>query len=485
MYKTRCCFSLLLLPLLLPILLPGQTAVRPAVHFEGQVVSDTTGLPIAGAQVRILAPSQSQSSTSDGAIYTKADGQGRFAFANLPSGRYMVTIRAPGYDVPGRTQFREPPSDIDLRPPSQPAARPAGVAPPPPPQCISCLTNVEKSLAADGTLHASAVIRLTPVIVIAGRVTDPDGIPMPNLRVRAIAASAIAAPSGVADLTKGAEAWSNDLGEFRIAHLPPGSYYLMANQGYGRLWLSTYRSTFYPRAIDVSAATPLVLDAGQQLRADIQIARQSGSLLSGRISLPAGSPRAPNSFLITSISLRPVPKQVPNASDASTYSSGGRFVIEDVLPGTYILTAMTFEKSYDAPVDTHGEPRFGLSRQIAITADEAPVFDLELLPLREIPGDLSFAPGCQRVPVNLMAETANGRFTAFPVDPADGRFVLTRLQPGGVHVSAVPEPGSGIIISATSIRLGDQEVSRTGFDYPLQGDQLLHVTIGCGNGGAR
>lgn len=485
MYPTRCCFPPLLFLLLSPSLLPGQTAVRPTVHFSGQVVNDKTGTPIAGVQVRIVAPSQSPQSTSDGALYTKADAQGRFTFSDLPASRYMVTVRAPGFDVPDRARFREPGFDIDLSPSSQPAARPQGIAPPPPPQCFTCLTNVQMSLAADGALHASTVIRLTPVIVISGRVTDPDGIPLPEIPVVAFPASAIAAADGVADLSKSATAYTNDLGEFRIAHLEPGSYYVTASQASGRLWQSTYHSTSYPHAIEISAATPLVLDAGQQVRADIQIARQSGSLLSGRISLPAGSPRAPNSFLFTSISLKPVPKQVPNASDAYTYSSGGRFAIEDVLPGTYILTAMTLERSYEDPVGMFNEPRFGLSRQITITAGEAPVFDLELLPLREIPGDLSFAPGCHRVPMSLMAEKANGVLTAFPVDPADGRFVLTRLRPGVVHVSAVPESGSGLNISLTSIRLGDREVLRTGFDYPLQGDQRLHVTVGCGDGGAR
>ncbi len=64
-------------------------AQQPATRLHGQIVSRTTGVGIAGAQIILDADGRSVTSDSSGA----------YLFANIPRGRVDVTVRAPGFIV--------------------------------------------------------------------------------------------------------------------------------------------------------------------------------------------------------------------------------------------------------------------------------------------------------------------------------------------------------------------------------------------------
>ena len=67
------------------------------------------------------------------------------------------------------------------------------------------------------------LFRLIPSAVIAGKIMDEDGQPLPWVRVSAMREVYI---DGKHKLSMDTAAFTNDLGEYRIANLPAGSYYI-------------------------------------------------------------------------------------------------------------------------------------------------------------------------------------------------------------------------------------------------------------------
>jgi hypothetical protein len=66
---------------------------------------------------------------------------------------------------------------------------------------------------------------------------------------------AIPLPNGAGQLSPGNSVYADDLDEFRVAHLDPGTYYLVANKPQlPGSWDPTFHPTFYPRATDFSSA---------------------------------------------------------------------------------------------------------------------------------------------------------------------------------------------------------------------------------------
>ena len=109
--------------------------------------------------------------------------------------------------------------------------------------------------------------------MIAGKVLDEDGDPAGHHG----ASAQRAAHARQAKLRPTGGASTNDLGEFRIANLRPGKYYLYAQQqpyanremptlaGPGKPDMRPIR-TFYPEAVTRATATPIEINAGQGLR---------------------------------------------------------------------------------------------------------------------------------------------------------------------------------------------------------------------------
>ena len=141
----------------------------------GVVDDAVTRLPVADARV-LLARVDGPLTTS---IALAADDRGRFAIRDVPAGTYRVFATRDGY----------------LR----------GEA------------NVPLAIAAGQAIPA-VLISLTPTAVITGRVVSEFGDPVPNAYVRASIVRVIA------------ETKTNDLGEYRLFDLGPGSYVISAER---------------------------------------------------------------------------------------------------------------------------------------------------------------------------------------------------------------------------------------------------------------
>ena len=122
----------------------------------------------------------------------------------------------------------------------------------------------------------AVLIKLTPEAVITGSVSDAGGEPLEGVMPEAI----------YQQIDEGRRVWqmrgtgrTDEDGQFRIANLPPGNFYVVAEaKGEGEgvpLRLAGragqargYATTYYPDAPDKSSATVIHLSAGQQMRAD-------------------------------------------------------------------------------------------------------------------------------------------------------------------------------------------------------------------------
>jgi hypothetical protein len=171
---------------------PRDNASVPVAdgRIRGRVVDAQSGLPLPDTQLRLT-----------GAVRPErimgTDDDGRFAFENLPTGRYMLTATMPGYlklEYGQRRPF-EPGKPIDLRE-------------------KQTLDDVDFALPRGG--------------VIGAHVTDEFGEPLSGAYVAA-------QRYGYDDLgrrrLKGINNdtfITNDRGEVRVFGLPPGDYYVKA-----------------------------------------------------------------------------------------------------------------------------------------------------------------------------------------------------------------------------------------------------------------
>ena len=118
----------------------------------------------------------------------------------------------------------------------------------------------------------SVDFKLTPHAVVAGRVLDSDGEPVPNVQVSTMLHRYT--PRGKQLMQTGGSS-TNDLGEFRIFGIAPGRYYLQAT--HGMRWDAAmdrsartgpeegYVPTYFPGTTDPASASMIDVTAGQQL----------------------------------------------------------------------------------------------------------------------------------------------------------------------------------------------------------------------------
>jgi hypothetical protein len=178
-------FVLVAIALLPATGLAQQDAPPRTARLAGNVVADDTGLPIEGASVRLFGTTQTGAAT---------DEQGQFELENVAPGSYFVTGVMAGYALGLAGQLH-------------PAETPT-------------LTELE----ADSFRHAE--IRLTPLGVLSGRIIDLNGRPVQNATISVVRARSGASCSGCRTTTT---TTTDANGQYRLAGLPDGRYYVMAN----------------------------------------------------------------------------------------------------------------------------------------------------------------------------------------------------------------------------------------------------------------
>jgi hypothetical protein len=417
----------------------------PKGTIEGDVVDTSTGQGISGARVRLQCG-------QDDPAFTTADAQGHFQLTGMEFQSYQVTARYPGF-----ISARE-------------ADATSG------PQIVRLMRTVP---------NGQVRLEMRRYGVIEGKVTDALGVPVAGVAVEALQRHPAGRTKygyiyndGSYQYVGHQQAVTNDLGEYRIAPVPPGSYYVFvpmpgpvssyyARQPEVRPRTDVReRSTFYPHAQKPSETKPVELAEGKELRADVQLIRQEGVKVSGRIFGLSSTPTDSVTVVVQSLPFAPllVPVTV----------TGDRFTAADLLPGKYIVGA----GQYAAPVTVSGNLLAAARRTIDVGKDDIDGVDLTLAPAPNVEGRLVFESGCATTPVwiQLMSDLNSSPPRNLPVD-AEGRFVLQHLFPGKykalVGIEGTPNG------SARSIKLGDAEVLTDGFEVTAETKVPLHITMGC------
>jgi Carboxypeptidase regulatory-like domain len=265
--------------------------------FRVHVVNSITGAPIAGANVVIEA-------ANDATIWGRTDAGGLFAGHSPSVGKQLLVVTRKGYRITG--------------------TGPMGT-----------LMNVEP------TGENSTTVRMLPLGVIAGRVLDQYGDPVRHALVHELQKWD---PSGEGEFYEGSSSGTtDDRGEYRIADVAPGRYYVAAECSLNNPLSVARRSrvqwpeigglVLFPDVTDIGSAQQVEVSAGATTRLnDLHLKMQRAISITGHVKPGLGA-----------VSLDIHRAGVVLALNASGGQGGrsegdGSFTFH-VLPGTYVLSA--------------------------------------------------------------------------------------------------------------------------------------------------
>ena len=295
---------------------PLRDRPTPAATGTGRirrrVVAADTGAPLRRAQVRLASWELRVFRT------VSTDAEGRFDVTDLPAGSYSLTVTRNGYASLQFGQQRpfEGGRVLELK---------------------------------NGQLMDRIDFALPRASVITGRVTDQLGEPVAGVHMQAMRFHYL--PGGDRQLMRtsmgGMSMVTNDLGEFRVSGLLPGTYVLSANpdddgmrgilsdsapgtqangENYG------YATTFYPGTLSAEQAEPITVGAGDVASASFVLSTARLTRVSGMIRDSQGRPLTGGRLGLRS--------RTPTSSWGMTgpqIGADGRFSIANVPPGDYSI----------------------------------------------------------------------------------------------------------------------------------------------------
>jgi protocatechuate 3,4-dioxygenase beta subunit len=303
--------SALLLSLLLSLGLLAQDSSKTRATIEGMVTKDPDGQPVKKALIELIAENQ-----EDGGDYTAlTEVDGTFRIEAVLPGRYHLFAERTGLLDAEKQRGR---SDGRIL-----------------------------TLAAGQELR-DLHLKLQAAAVVRGRVTDEDGEPLPNAEVAVLRQSFSA---GRKHWEQAGAERTNDLGEYRVASLPAGNFYvsvspppdfktLIENAGAAasernrtspdKPISTTYQTTYYPGTSDRSQAAAIQLRPGDEFPANFSLnPSPSLSIRGSVVNVPA---RASATIMLQS-------RDFSLVLNGAEMHKDGSFVIRDVSPGNYTILA--------------------------------------------------------------------------------------------------------------------------------------------------
>ena len=441
----------------------GNAAGKPAgrAAIEGIVTKEPGSEPVKKALIELIAENQ-----AEGGDYTAVSGpDGGFRVEGIVPGRYHLFAERTG------------------------------------------LLEVDKHRArADGrvlTLTAGQDlkdlrIRLQAAAVVRGRVTDEDGDPLPNAQVAVLRQTFV---SGRGRWEQAGAERTNDLGEYRVAGLPAGNYYvsvspppdfksLIENAGLAAADAhnsgapdkpagTSYQTTYYPGTADRSQAAPVELHAGDDFPVNFSLTPSPSLSIRGSVvNLP---PRSSAAIMLQS-------RDFSLVLNGAEMHPDGSFVIRDVAPGAYTILA------------TVGNGPVPMMARQALQVVSNSVEDLRLSPqpggwihgrlrleskgnggrldpsqfflqLRSVDGDEE----------GLSSFLAGAGFNTLIHVAADGAFEWKGVPPGNYHVQLVSDGGANADVFLKSASAGNRDAADAGIS--VNGGAVVVDLLASGNGG--
>ncbi len=424
--KYSLALSFLLLSALLLASAQNPAPAAKASSIAGTVVQEPGSQPLKKVLVQVVAENQ-----RDGGNYSAStDADGHFRVENVVPGRYRVFVERAGFaGVNGRGHE----SDLNVF-------------------TVKAGQSVE-----------DLVFRMLPTAVISGRITDEDGDPMTEVRVVAQRGK----PGKAARESVGT-ATTNDLGEYRLAGLFPGRYWIQAmpppdpRDFEKQTEKSTpsdaqpdtrYVTTYYPGTYDATQASTLTLKAGDDMPVNFTLVPARAYRVRGVVAgLPAGVKWAVYLISKTGDSVR-----------ASEIEPDGQFEVRGVGPGSYLLKVLlgTDTQANTAHQDINvvaadiegvklvPQPSFALSGHLRSDGSVSDLTQYTVnLRLAELPADPGF----------FMAQDSFGMNAR--VDRL-GNFEWKEVNPGN-YIAQVEGGGGQGSFFLKSMTLGGRDIA-TGF----------------------
>ena len=364
----------------------------------GTVTNALTSAPIGRAKVTLQGQNASQT--------VLTDAGGSFSFGGVPLGFFNLTAERTGF-LPAQGQGQ---------------VQPMSFAP----------VNVEAEKKPD-----AISLRLTPTATFTGTVTDENGFPLAGSNIQLIRR---VISDGRAKLIVANQGSGNDLGEFRISGLFPGSYLVCLNataSTYQRRHHLAYPTNCFSNATDPLSAQWINIGPGEERNLAFHLAPVPGIRVSGSIENP------PDSVAISTKRTDPPGFPQFSAPSVDWDSKTSKFEIPAVLPGDYLITANSYVPN-----------GLGAHAMRALHVGTEDIGDIRLV-LRDGPyisgtvrmGD---TPASSQNPVgvgfsdNLLSIYANasGPFKQQAMEPGDyslavfpaGGWVVQSITQGGVDV---------------------------------------------------
>jgi len=316
------------LGLVIALAISQPPAAAPAsARLSGRVTAEGTNAPLADARVillptapqRMAQPPQRPFGPPPQSI---TDQDGHFAFGSLRPGEYRIEVQRTGYaplgvEGRGRTITLAAGQSVD---------------------------NVE--------------LQMQKGAVISGRILSPSGEPQSDVQVTAMrrmpappTAATAMSPRLMPAPMQGMPPQTNDLGEFRIAGLAPGEYYVAASPRPQMMFggpgvtppsptasRTTIATTFYPGTTDAAAAQPIQVARGAEV-GNISFTLQAlpAFRVSGVVVDEEGTPVA-DAMVMLMRDMRSG-SFVPGPGSNGRSGPNGRFTITNVVAGTYRANA--------------------------------------------------------------------------------------------------------------------------------------------------
>ncbi len=337
-------------------------APQPAGGIFGRVVNAETREPVRRAAIKVY--------TSKAQWDAITDGEGRFKFPDLERAEYSLLAHRDGYTDRAYIVER---SDFDE--------------------------------------HKELPIELRPQGLITGRAVDEPGQALASVRIEALASR-----GGRSEVVGWAE--TNDLGEYRLSGLNPGTYQLRATYSEGG------KSEFDSTPVTIASA----YYGGRDKPAEITV--KSGSVITGidftlnpvRPATVRGTLRTETGALTERATLWIMGKAGEGGGNSS--SENGKFEIADVASGSYTISAETLDKT---------EPLFGITT-VDVSGADVDAAEIVLRPIPKVEGEVRVEGGG---PTDLRPASvyfmSKERVTALPMQIGqldENRKFIVALIPG-------------------------------------------------------
>ena len=368
-------------------------------EISGRVSRSDTGEPVPKAQVGLYPadPDTAKAAGPERIVRTGPDGT--FVFPDLPAGMFGVSVWRNGF-----SQFSPQEDDHGQFVTLKPGQKLEGLA-----------------------------LRLHPTGLIAGRVSDEDGEAVQGLEVFALRIRF--QPGGRKQVSLSARTTTDDLGNFRIPDLPPGSYYASAGgliqHPLGAVGLKQgptggvhYRNTFYPGTSSLDEAE--VLKVGPELTTNdlrFTVPTERNYAIAGKVLVGVGRPTLRDAEVSCQSADAGGYTFSEGAGQTVQMESDHSFKFSSLAPGDYTLSV----KAVDAGVVN--ELGFASVRLV----DSNLLANIEVGRAAEVHGSVEAPHGLSLAGKRITLETFWSGFyllhQAPGVDPS-GRFVITNIPPG-------------------------------------------------------